>query len=208
MTINDLQSTEINELIKAFVEAKKEYGATTGDAKGNYGKYMTMDAVKEVTEEALLNHGLIFKQNRVFLEGCIMLESKLMHTSGQWMAGYMPLTIPDNPKDIDQAYGRATTYQRRYDAYGFLGLGKGDGTEDPDEPERPQRSYQDQPKEEKSDFISPAQVNKLRYEMKGDKELEQTICNAAKIKDLSQLPWKNMQQVLEFIQKKINASGE
>lgn len=136
----ELQSPQINELVKAMVAAKKEFKPLLADVKGQYGEYASSDAIKEATEEALGNHGLYFKQDPSILDGHVVLHSQLSHESGQWMASYMLLTGTGNPRSVDQSYGSSITYQRRYVAYGMLGLGKGDGMDPDSIPQEPQIS--------------------------------------------------------------------
>jgi len=51
----------------------------------------------------------------------------------------IPLDIPENVRSIDQAYGSATTLQRRYEAMACWGLVSGDGRtrSEPQEEQKP-----------------------------------------------------------------------
>ncbi len=183
MTPDQLQSPQINELVTALVAAKKEFKPLKADVKGNYGEYASSDAIKESTEAALLTHGLVFVQNRVFIDGRTFLQSRIMHSSGQYVAAYMLLTIPENARSVDQAYGSATTYQRRYEAYGMLGLGKGDGMDPDCEPdEQPQQKTLSRP-----GVASEAQVKFLAKLLVGKDDIRQTLLRAEGVESLEQL---------------------
>lgn len=178
----ELQSSEINELVKSLVAAKKEFKPLRADVKGNYGEYASSDAIKEATETALSNNGLVFIQHRSVDNGVIVLVSKIVHMSGQWMAAYFPLVITENVRSIDQAYGSATTYQRRYEAYGMLGLGKGDGMDPDSEPEdQPQRTLS------RPGVASEAQVKFLSKLLMGKDDIRQTLLKSEGVDSLEQL---------------------
>jgi len=114
------QSNEIDKLTTAFVEARKAARPFREDSKANYGSYVSIDEIKSCTNQALLDNGLSLTQMRTFVDGQIFLVTKITHISGQWQAGHVPLIIPENPKNIDQAYGSSMTYQRRYELYGLF----------------------------------------------------------------------------------------
>jgi hypothetical protein len=104
--------------------------------------------------------------------------------------------MQDNPKDINQAYGAAMTYQRRYEAYGFLGLGKGDDSEDPDI-KKPEEKV-----ESKTSSIVGAvnenQLKLLKARIRGNVELEKSILIKYNIESLAELPWKKLNECLDF----------
>ncbi len=179
----ELQSPQINELVTALVAAKKEFKPLRADVKGNYGEYASSDAIKEATEAALSNNGLVFTQHRSIDNGIVVLVSKIVHISGQWMGAYFPLVIPENVRSIDQAYGSATTYQRRYEAYGMLGLGKGDGMDPDSEPEeqQPQRTLS------RPGVASEAQVKFLSKLLVGKDDIRHTLLKAEGVDTLEQL---------------------
>jgi hypothetical protein len=124
------QSQDIDKLTQAFVEARKAFKFVREDNKANYGSYVSLEEIKACTNDALLANGLSLTQTRTVIEQQIYLVTKLVHISGQWQASYVPLIIPDNPKDINQAYGSALSYQRRYELYGLFSI-KGEEN-DPD----------------------------------------------------------------------------
>ena len=126
------QSDQINELLTAFVAAKKEFTPLVKDKQGQRHSYTSKEAIMDSVEQPLLNNGLIFMQRRDFIDGQVVLITTLFHqTSGQYISARMPLYISENAPSIDQAYGAATTYQSRYEMYIMLNVGNDDGN-DPD----------------------------------------------------------------------------
>lgn len=191
------QSLEVDKLTQAFVEARKTFKFVKEDSKANYGHYVSLEEIKYATSESLLANGLSLTQGRNIVEGAICLVTKLTHTSGQWIASYVPLVIPENPKDINQAYGSAMSYQRRYELYGLFSI-KGEEN-DPDSAPLPVSSGQNVTN---SGVISDKQLAMLKAILKNDADREKKICEHYKISDLSQLPWKHMQEVVNKLKPK------
>lgn len=128
----ELQSSEIDKLTAAFVQAKKEFTPFKATAKGNWGAYVSIDDMRAATNDALLKHGVKLTQGEAFSEfngGTVFLITTLSH-GNQWERSYMPIYIPANPRSIDQAYGSSFSYQRRYALYNLFGI-KGEDL-DPD----------------------------------------------------------------------------
>ena len=184
-----LQSPEIDKLTQAFVEARKGFKFVKEDSKANYGSYVSLEEIKYATSDSLLANGLSLTQGRTIIDNAICLVTRLTHTSGQWIASYVPLVIPENVKDINQAYGSALSYQRRYELYGLFSI-KGEEN-DPDSiaanPTQP------------NNCISEKQLALLKSKIAGDAQLEDKICQRAKIAALHLLDKRLMDQVLAYI---------
>ena len=187
-----LQSEQIDQLTSAFVEARKAAKPFREDSKANYGSYVSIDEIKACTNQALLDNGLSLTQTRTFVEGQIMLVTRLTHISGQWQCSYVPLIIPENPKNVDQAYGSSMTYQRRYELYGLFAF-KGEEL-DPDA----DKSYQPAPVSQ-SGFVSEKQLGLLKMLLNGNADREAKLCAHYKIDSLAQLPWKQMDEVVKIL---------
>ena len=82
-------------------------------------KYADLDAVWEMCRKPLSSNGFALVQMPVEIEGKLYLETLLIHTSGEYIKGYLAL----NPKAIDpQSVGSAITYARRYAMSAMLGV--------------------------------------------------------------------------------------
>lgn len=189
-----LQSDEIDKLTTAFVEARKEFDFVKLDGRAHHGGYVSLDEIKFCTNGALLKHGLSLTQTRSFNENHVFLVTKLTHTSGQWLASYAPLYVPENPKSIDQAYGSAVTYARRYELYGLFSI-KGEDL-DPDSLDNPQN------KSMPNGSISAAQLGFLKALLKDQTQREAQLCSGFKIDNLSQLPREYMDEVVSILKQK------
>jgi len=181
-----MESAQLDKIIPALVKATQEFRDLKASGSGNWGDYMTLDDIRDITEEALLNNGLVYTQRRTKINDNVMLVSKLIHSSGQWIASYSTLEIPANPKDINQAYGAALSYQKRYESYGFFNLGKGESN-DPDESER---------------VITDKQLAFLKLLLKDHPEREKKMCAYYKIDALNMLPIKYMDDAVKNLKSK------
>ena len=197
MEMLKLQSDEIDKITTSFIEACLEMEGFSEDAKGNYGGYISVKEIKKVAYKTLLKHGVQYKQGRTMHEGQVLLFTKLTHTSGQWECSYAPLYIPETlKKGIDQSYGEAMSYQRRYELYGLFGI-LGDDL-DPDS-----SNSQLQSKESAySDAISEKQLGLLKMRLKDHPKEEEALLKKYNIDDLSKLSWKYMNEVVAALKPK------
>ena len=114
-------SKELNELMAAWAEAKKEMGVSVRkDGVGLHNnKYATLDASLEKAMPIFAKHGI----------GVIQMptDNKLInlmtHKSGQWLAFEYPLNMKDRSH---HAQGSALTYARRYCFQSLAGIAPGD----------------------------------------------------------------------------------
>jgi hypothetical protein len=125
----------------AFIKARGEMNATVvKDAKGNFGKYVTLAAIVEATSATLAKNGLAVMQEVSTAEGGVTVETWLIHESGATMQ-FTPLTLPLTQR-TPQAVGSAVTYARRYALGAICGLAPDDdddaqAAEDATKPSRP-----------------------------------------------------------------------
>jgi hypothetical protein len=115
-----MQSESIAKLAEALSKAKaemkvaKQSGVNTffkSAASKEGSRYSTMADISESQSEALSNNGL----SPVVVQPCCMdgqwmAVGKLMHSSGEWIAGYVPLMTG---KGDMQSFKSATTYAQR-----------------------------------------------------------------------------------------------
>ncbi len=120
-----MQSVEIDKLAEALSEMQAEILTVKKESTNPFFKsrYADLESCWEAIREALTGHGFAITQTMGYLfEGtqCITtLKTTLMHKSGQWISGEMPLFLP---KLDPQAQGSAITYARRYGVAAITGL--------------------------------------------------------------------------------------
>ncbi len=89
-------------------------------------KYADLSDVLSACRPVLSKHGLALLQSISFVEGRILITTRLLHKSGQWFESDLSVRPI---KDDAQAMGSSATYGRRYSAEAMLGVS---GTQDDD----------------------------------------------------------------------------
>lgn len=97
-----------------------EVSGTTKDGKPYRYKYAyaPLDEILNATRPALSANGLAIIQTTKEEAGSTLLETSLIHSSGQWYKSYKGLGRFDKP----QEFGGALTYYRRYEISTILGV--------------------------------------------------------------------------------------
>ena len=107
-------SESIKELAIALNKVQTELQAAKKGSENPFfhSKYADLLAIWDACRELLTNNGLAITQIAdTDSEGRAVLETVLMHISGEWIKGRLPLSpVKTDP----QAQGSALTYARRY----------------------------------------------------------------------------------------------
>lgn len=116
-------SSELKNLAAALNKAQAEIRGAVKDNKNDYfkSKYADLESVMESCREQLSKYGLSYAQfGGTSPSGQPLLVTRLMHISGEWLEGGLPLycSKPNDP----QALGSAITYNRRYGLAAMLGI--------------------------------------------------------------------------------------
>ena len=136
------QSETIGKLGEALAKAQAEIKAPakgkTAQIPGKDGKpgyrysYADLADVIDCYRGPLTKHGLSIVQPIEQRDGHLLIVTKLVHSSGEWLASEYPLKVYDRP----QEQGSAITYARRYAVSSLLGI----AAEDDDDGERAQHA--------------------------------------------------------------------
>lgn len=150
-----MHSEQINELAAALATAqkamkaptKRRVGKVSGTSKSGKAyeyeyNYADLADVIECARGALADNGLALTQVlRMHAEGFLVMETLLMHTSGQWLSSEVPIPNGLKPQEL----GSFLTYMRRYAGSSILGI----AAEDDDDGARAQRAKRNrEPQEE------------------------------------------------------------
>lgn len=117
-------SPSLGNLAKALATAQGQFKPIKRESTNPFyhSKYADLAAIIDGTREALAKNGLAFTQ-AVSVNDLVMVETLLMHESGEWVKGAISL----KPKaDDPQAAGSAITYGRRYSLGAILGVASED----------------------------------------------------------------------------------
>lgn len=115
----------IGKLAEALSKAQGEMASAVKDSTNPHFKnsYADITSVIEAIREPLSKHGLAYMQIPSKTDGGMILITKLMHTSGEWISGDIPLLITKNDM---QGLGSSLTYARRYALSAMFGIGQED----------------------------------------------------------------------------------
>jgi hypothetical protein len=128
------QSESINELVAALTKVQgmieppqKGKTAHVKSDKANYTfDYADLAAVIASVRKPLSECGIAYTFAVDIVEGKAILDTRIMHTSGQWIGSVMPLTVAGTP----QQRGSEITYLKRYSLCGLIGVAAEDEDDD------------------------------------------------------------------------------
>jgi hypothetical protein len=104
-------SEQINELATALAAAQAEMkNATLNKVNPHFkSKYADLAMIRDTVTPALAKNGIAVVQGTDTEENTIVVFTRLIHKSGQWIESRFPI-----PYDKPQAMGSGITYGRRY----------------------------------------------------------------------------------------------
>lgn len=114
-------SPELGEIGQALAKAQAEIVAARKDATNPFfkSKYATLDSVWNACRTPLTKNGLSIVQVPMTDENGMVLITRLLHSSGQWIESQMAV-IP--AKGDIQSLGSTLTYIRRYSLSAMVGV--------------------------------------------------------------------------------------
>ena len=119
------KSESIASLAKALAKAQGEVeNASKASVNPHFkSKYADLAEVLNTVRPVFSSNGLSFVQMPSFADGVVMVETVLMHESGEWISetASSPITKQDA-----QGVGSAITYLRRYSLAAFAGVAQED----------------------------------------------------------------------------------
>lgn len=111
--------------------------------------YTDLSEGLETIRNALAAQEIAIIQGTEMIEGYIFLNTRLLHSSGQWIESVYPVgAVGDRP----QALGSGMTYARRYSIFGMVGV----AGEDDDDGNAAEQSAKDQPQKGRPRTPRPA----------------------------------------------------
>jgi len=109
-------------LLKSLVEFNKQVKPIIKGADNPFfkSKYASLDTIQQTIKEPLNANGLVVTQSNIFIEGQLLVETKVWHSeSGESMGSIFPIVVN---KQSAQDYGSAVSYAKRYSLSGLLNL--------------------------------------------------------------------------------------
>jgi len=116
-----MQSATITNIVPALIAARKNFKAAIKDSTNPHfkSKYVSLEGVIDAISDALLDNGIFLTQMTSVSGEQTILQTSLLHTSGEWISGDYPIH-PVKPDP--QGEGSAMTYARRYALMGLVGI--------------------------------------------------------------------------------------
>jgi hypothetical protein len=118
-------SEQINEIATALAKAQGEVENATKNAKNPHFKndYADLAEVLATVRPVLSKHGIAVVQMTAIEGDAMVLHTRLIHTSGQWLESVHPVSkLPERPQTI----GANETYARRYSLAAICGIAQAD----------------------------------------------------------------------------------
>ena len=117
-------SETINQIAAAVIAAQGELGTAKKTADNPFfkSKYADLAGVVETARPVLTRHGLGVVQSADCDGELAVVETLLVHTSGEWIKSR---TVLKPTKADPQGMGSAVTYARRYAYMAIIGMARG-----------------------------------------------------------------------------------
>ena len=123
-------SDNIDKISAALAEALNALPTAEKDAVNPHlkSKYASLQSCMRSWHQVSRIHGLCLIQTTARTPAGLVLTTRVIHTSGQWIEGDTPIDI-GQAKNPMQALGSAITYARRY-GLSIIGIVTGEGEDD------------------------------------------------------------------------------
>ncbi len=118
----EMQSENIDKLAAALCKAQAEMPGSVKDGVNPHwkSKFSTLASAWNACRKSLTDNGLSISQFGWAMDGCPVMMTELIHVSGQWIRGYLPL-VAKNQTD-PQEICKAATYMRRKGIESMVGI--------------------------------------------------------------------------------------
>lgn len=116
-----ITSVEIKDLITAISSTQGEIEIAIKERTNPFfnSKYATLDEILSTCREPFKKNNLALSQAPSFVEGRLVLTTRIFHISGQWIESQLSLKPA---QDTPQAIGSCITYARRYALASLVGI--------------------------------------------------------------------------------------
>lgn len=197
-------SPEINHLALALSKAQSAIEGAIEDSKNPFFKsnYADLSSVWSACKKPLTDNGLAVVHTTEIVEGKICLVTTLVHSSGQWMKGFLPLTLKENP--TPQEMGSAITYARRYTLAAIACVCPAGEDDDAEKAMTTYRSPKSMPLSS-SKKISQDQLERLERLVSDNKDLEQKILSYNKVASFEGLTESQFDSIVSRLEGKVKS---
>jgi hypothetical protein len=213
------QSEQLNELASAMSKLQSEIRDAEKDNQAYNYKYADLGTVLGLIRPLLAKNGLSFQQHVGNADGKVVIETIIMHSSGQWISSELAMPeVQSKSMNAAQGIGSVITYGRRYALTAIFGITQvdDDGSAGKSEPARshtasaPSKNLPS--KGGSSDIpwenITPALVTEKEVEQLGTMIFEaeadiEKLMEAYKVKRFEQMTKAQYEDAMRKLKKKI-----
>jgi ERF superfamily len=193
------QSTTIGKLAEALSKAQGQIEGARKDSKNPFFKssYADLESVWTACRKHLSENGLAVIQTTEGTPESICLVTTLVHTSGEWMRGVLPICpIKHDPQSI----GSALTYARRYSLASIVGVCQTD--DDGEAAMSSHREKQVVTPLPASEFVSTDQFKEINRYISTDKMAEVLIKERLNISNILQIRKVDFEKILNWLKQR------
>lgn len=192
-----MQSESLGKLAEALAKAQSTMEEAKEDSKNPFFKsnYADLTSVWRACRKSLTSNGLSVVQTTDMKDDKITVVTTLIHSSGEWMRGCLPLVLTKNDP---QTMGSALTYARRYALAAIVGVCK-EGEDDDAEQATVRKEN-----------INDDQIKQLIKSIGSDTEAKEIILKRFSAKAFSDIPKDSFATVMSWLETraKEKASGK
>lgn len=167
------KSETIAKLAESLSKAQREMQPASKDAENPYFRshYSTLSEVWDACREPLSKHGLSVTQLTEVEDGKLIIETILLHSSGEWLSGRLAMAIVKNDP---QSIGSLISYGRRYALAACVGVTSADDDAEGAMDRKKETPKKETPKDEIPEFSFNDSVPPLTFDELREKILETT----------------------------------
>jgi hypothetical protein len=113
-------SDSIGKISEALAKAQAELTNPPKNKENPHfkSKYVDLSDGLDCVRKVLSKNHIAFVQSTTIVDGMIVMHTRLMHISGEWLESIYPVSGLDK----HQAMGSAMTYARRYSLFAMVGI--------------------------------------------------------------------------------------
>jgi len=161
-------SDQLKDLAPALAKAQGELYNPSKDKKGYNYKYADLAQLLDIVRPILSKHGLSVTQFLSTFENSVIVETMLLHETGEWLSSELKLPyMADKGMNAAQSIGSVSTYGRRYSLAAIVGLAQedddGSSSKAPQNNQQPQQQTKDKPPKQPSlnEYLKSHGVSKV-----------------------------------------------
>jgi len=137
-------SESVKDIATALAKAQGELFNPNKDKAGYNYKYADLGQILDIVRPILSKYGLSVTQFLSTFENSVIIETMLLHDSGEWLANELKLPYMEGKgMNAAQSIGSVSTYGRRYSLAAIVGIAQEDddgaGNKAPQQPQQPQQ---------------------------------------------------------------------